>query len=271
MSRAGVEIDVRLGQVLATVALMPAAVQSAFRERLYDLLSHHRLSVLKHHQLPSKRRAQQMLASRTYRYTRADAAGALGGGLGVVGEGFLAAESGQTYGRDAFKRLEEGGEVSAREAMIIPVGAGRRLALRDRAAWERLLHGDVDLIRAPSGRMLLVRQSIRKGSIKETIYGVLSRRRRQPAQLGYYRQFDSVQGRHVAKLEADLDRAQTAAGQAAIVERAAEGRRLGEAYLAGLRRYLDANPGRLREARAAGVAARKLAKAANTTRDRERA
>lgn len=259
-----------LGEVLATVSLLPSAVQASFRERLYDALSHHRLSVLKHHQLPGGRRAQRMIASRTYRYTKP------GEGAAVMGEGFAAAETGSTFGPAALLQLERGGDIAAGEGMIVPVGAGRRLAQRDRAAWERLLRGDVDLVRAPSGRMLLVRHTLGKhsdgtGGVKETIYGVMTRRRRQPAQLGFYRQWESVEARHVAKMDADLGRAVTAAGQAALVERAAESRVLGAAYVDGLRRYLAVNPGKLREARAAGALARKAARAANTTRERERA
>lgn len=266
MSRAALRIDARIGQALAQVALLPAAVQAAFRERLYDLLSHHRLHVLKHHRLPSGRAAQRMLATRLWRYTRASARDA-----GVAGEAFVAAASGDTYGADAFRRLEFGGDVAAGAPMAVPIGAGRVLARRDRAAWRRLLgSGVLEAIRTRAGRTLLIRETAGRardaGGAKSLLYAVLTRRRRQPAQLGYFAGFEAVQARHVAKMEQDLERAASAAGQAALVEASRERAALDAAYLQGLRRYLAAHPNRLREARAAGLAARRAARAANTVR-----
>lgn len=274
-ANAAFTLDAKIGRVLAEVALLPSAVQGAFRTRVYDLLSHHRLSVMKHNALPGGRRAQQMLATRLWRYTRVSTDPRAV--AGVVGEGFAAADTGEDYGGSFLKQLEGGASIRAGAPMIVPVGAGREMLARGSAAnahraWRELLrNGDTDLIRGPSGRLLLVGSKDTRGGVKQIIYGVMTRRRRQRPVLGFYRQFDDVQARHVAKFERDLDRAATAAGQEALVERAGENKTISAAYVEALKRYLDANPGRHAGARRAAQAAARLARQANLTRPGERA
>lgn len=245
-----VELDARIGEVLAAAANLPPAVLGAFRERVYDLLSHHRSSVLKHHRLPGGRRAQKWLATRLYRFTRAPERP--GHAADVYGEGFAAAVSGETFGPDALRRVEFGGTVTSRALMAIPTGLG---AAR-RKQFARLLESGA-LSVTPTGALVRERAGRARDArgARSELWGVLRRSRRQAPALGYEAQFRSVQARHLPKFEADLGRAVTAAGRAALAERARDrGLRRG-AYLAALRAYLDQNPRKYAEARRWAAAA----------------
>lgn len=262
-ARPVVELDVKIAEALAAVALLPAGTQGAFRERIYDLLSHHRLSVLRHHGLPGGRPAQQMLATRLYRYTRAETKG--GRIVELVGEGFAAAESGEIFARGNLALLEHGGTVSSGQPMAIPTGQGRGQfggGLRTHGNFASLLRSrGLDV--SPSGALFT---STARGGLRTVLWGVLRRSRRQRPVLGYYRQFEDVQRRHVSKFERDLELAMTASGRIALEERAKEKAHRRAVYVATLRKYLEAHPGRLAEAnRVAGLAA-KAARAQGITR-----
>lgn len=261
-----VELDARIGEAVAAMGLLPAGVHGAFRERIYDLLSHHRDSVLKHHGLPGGRRAQKWLATRLFRFTRA-----VGGESRIaelMGEGFGAAVSGETFGPGALRQVEFGGTMSG-EMMAIPAGRGRA----NPKEFRRLLalrgaRGGLDV--APSGALVREAEGRRHG-LRSELWGVLRRTRRQPRQLGYYARFADVQSRHAERFEADLDRAMTAAGREALAERARDRGLQRGVYVGTLRKYLEQNPGKHAEARRVAAAAARAARAAGITGSRERA
>lgn len=251
MSRAaaqgGLSVEARLGGVLAELGALPHALGAAMRSKVYDMLSHHRRSVLSHHRFPSGRRAQQMLASRLYRYTRADTDPVRP--AGIVGEAFAAAQSGATFGGETFKQWEDGADISARESMVIPIAAGAKMmrgAAGARARFRQLIERrELVLVERRGKFPLLVKpnEADRHGGERSTIYAVLTVRRRQGRILGFYAQFESVAARHLPRLERVLDIAMKAGGEAAVLE---EERIKGigrEAYQASFKRIYDESLG----------------------------
>jgi hypothetical protein len=260
-----VKAEVKIGEVLGMVATMPAAVQGAMSIGLLDVLSHHRLSVIKAAGLwPGKRRAQAMIASRLHRYTRQDENDA-----GVSGQAFAAAQKGETFGGSAFKRFEEGAAVSSSDPFVVPIGAGRAMVesgIKGRRQQFRDLIGSdrVHLIRSASGKVLVVRtlkgRGRRQKGLRSELLGVLSRRRFEPPRLKYRQTFDEVVAKDLPKLEKVVELGTTVAGRQRL-RRADALRAVGQAaYTREFRNYLTSNPRKFVEARRAALEAKRLAR-----------
>jgi hypothetical protein len=251
-----VKAEVKIGEVLGMVATMPAAVQGAMSIGLLDVLSHHRLSVIKAAGLwPGKRRAQAMIASRN------DA--------GVSGQAFAAAQKGETFGGSAFTRFEEGAAVSSSDPFVVPIGAGRAMVesgIKGRRQQFRDLIGSdrVHLIRSASGKVLVVRtlkgRGRRQKGLRSELLGVLSRRRFEPPRLKYRQTFDEVVAKDLPKLEKVVELGTTVAGRQRL-RRADALRAVGQAaYTREFRNYLTSNPRKFVEARRAALEAKRLAR-----------
>lgn len=282
------QVTVRgLEEVIATVGYMPAALIGALHEANFDFMSHHRKSVIGHNTAPDKRRFGRMIATRLHRYgattrnpTRLDE---------LQGESYAAPLRSDKFGGlddKHLRALEEGGNVNSREAMAIPIAAGLQarapgtrptpLFAKALKAWHERRGGNrkfarglqFDVVRTSTGQVLLVLElDARRGKnavgARTQVMGVLKRRRRQRAMLGFYAQVDRIQPKHEAKYERIIEQASTAAGQAALERRtnaAVDGRR---AFQQAFTKYLDANPGNNAGARKAGeIAAREARKLA---------
>lgn len=264
-SQPAVTAEVKMGAVLGMVATMPAAVQGAMRTGLFDVLSHHRLSVIKSAAgWPGKRRAQAMVASRLHRWTKENQ-----GDAGLTGQAFAAAVKGQTFGRDAFKRFEDGASVSSADPFVVPIGAGRAMVDSNikgrRQAFRDLLKSDrVHLVQGSGGRIFVVRTLKGRGraqkGLRSELLGILSRRRTERPRLGYRSAFDRVVNEDLPKLARIVELGATVAGRQSL-RRADTLKRAGqEAYSRTFREYLSANPRKFVEARKAASEARQAAR-----------
>lgn len=247
--KAIVDIQADITEAFLTLGYMPVAMQTAIRLRFYDLLSHHRLTVLKNHKLPSGRTGQQWLASRMYRYTKTT-----GGKLfpiNVVGEGF-AVDIEDWQGQ--VNLLERGGTRTSQRPMLIPIGAGdaRGPGLRpSKKLQDAKANKSGAFITTPRGQTFLV-QSIggtRAGiGAKTEILGVLSKRQTYRPMLGFQRAFDIVVPRHVEKFSADMDLAITESGREALMVRSGIASITNRARIDAMRKYLEQSPGDFRGA-----------------------
>jgi len=253
-----------MGEALAQVAYLPAAVQAAMGTGVFDILSHWRLSVIKDARTwPGNRRAQAMVASRLHRFTKQN-----DGDAGLSGQGFAAAVTGAKFGPDQFKREETGQAVSSPEFMAIPIGAGlamtrsgikgRRDEFRDLVASRQLT-----VIRS-KGKLLLVRQLKGRGKaqkgLRSQVLAVLTKRRTEPGRLKFYQTFERVQAQDVQKLEKIIDLAATEAGRAKLADRVRVTSTGQAAYTSAYREFLGNNPRRFSEARAVATAASRAAR-----------
>lgn len=264
------EVNLRLQRCLSSFALLPAAMRGALRFYLYDILSHHRLSVLKHHKMPAKRGAQQMLATRTWRYTKLDEknGGGVGSIAGMTAEGFVAAKTSSSQGGDYaddpdyFRRLEFGGTHRPGGLMAVPFmaeGLSYRGRQRVLSAFRARLKGrELTIINTPRTKGLLV--EYRRGDREAKMWGVLVRSARVPAQLGYYSRWADILSRDVPRLEKAIDRAKDAAEVAGVLDSDAIIKAENTAYYKTFNEYLDAHPKKRREARKAADIARREAR-----------
>ena len=259
-SQAMLSISVRAQNVLGTLGYMPTVMLAALAERNWDTVSHHRRSVLKHHGLPGKRRAQKMLGANLRRQVQRrdnpqtiDDVRAEGFGVTLPGQHNQGKSGG--WG-DFLKNLEEGAEITASDWMAIPTTAKVAVFRKQLAA------GKLRIVK----RGILIREVGGKHARSEFM-GVLRFGRSQPAMLGYYRQFDLVVQEEVKEYERDLDRVLTAAGRARLERTITTNRAARDAFRHAFQEFMRDNPGRAAEARkAANEAAKAVRQAAKARR-----
>ena len=253
---------------MATVGFIPSGLIGALAERNYDLVDHHRRTVLKTHEMPAGRRATRWLATRMHRY------GALTQSPTSLdelqGESFAASQPDKgIIDPDRIESLEEGGDVRTREQMAIPIGAGRQSVggreSNATAAFVRALERrEFDIIDTPRARGLLILElNARRGKNplgqRTAIMGILRRHRHQRKMIGFYQAWDDIVPRHLPRYEKALEMALTAAGQAALEHRN-EVKNAGRvAWKREFERYINANPGNFRGAKQAATSAARLA------------
>lgn len=237
-----VEMQVRVGAVISMLGFLPSEVQGILRAHFYDWLTHHRLSVMKNHGLTGGRQAQKWLATRLFRYTKANDPRLP---ANVKAEAFAADVDDFRPGQ--MKLLEEGGIATSSELMFTPVwGKGRTYAKARQMLDEALKTRKTDLIRSSNGKILIVQHI--KGSrngrgMRDLIIGVGTRRQRYKPTLGFRARFDAVSSKHVAAIGKDLDRAGTEAGLATLETKGFANRVYNQTFASEARRYLTAHPG----------------------------
>ena len=263
-----VVLESKIAAAVAQVGMTVPALAAVIKVRLYDLMSHHRQSILAHNAFPDKRSAQKMLATRLWRY--ATATGGEAKPLQFEASGFAAAETGETFGPSFFRTVEEGGTINSSKPMAIPTGAAGKMmngGFVAGPAFARLLAArgfDV----APSGALFTMAGASKDAGARFVLWGMLRRRRQQRPILKFFEQFNSIFGRHMAEIDRDLDAVEKAVGNeaelAAIQEAASMSWNSGRARAEAVRQYLDANPGKYaaaaRVGRQAAAAVKRFAK-----------
>jgi len=261
MAEENFTVRARIGEVVAMLGYLPPVIASVLAERNRDAADHHKRSLIKRAQrdFPGKRDAARFVASRLHGYGSKkrpcldinDA----------QGESFAGAVSGESYGGKVFEQLEEGGTISAGAGlMFIPFN---RISAKVRAKLGgKSLAADASLAISRTG--LVFRRLKKRGSAGEATrvkpFGVLRNSRRQRPLLKFFATWEGgVQPRMVSKLDRDLDRAITVAGQEALgSELAALDRQLDArsgAFRASFEGFLRAEPGNRRGALKAALAA----------------
>lgn len=268
------EVHLDMSQVLATCGVIPAALAGALAARNFDLLSHHRKSIIKNARTwPGGVRAQRAIASRLARYgskygkqaeTISD----------VRGESFAATMSpkpGAPLVGDALSTLETGRTVNTNEAMIVPILAGRISGssgtLKTKQFVDAIKNHTFQIIAKGRARgLVIVEYAARKVKgeqlgVRSVIIGKLTKRREQSPMLKFFESFERVLPKHLAQMGEDMESALTAAGLARLSRKretqAAQHAAWKEAYAASLASL----PGKYPEARKAGAAAAKLVRA----------
>lgn len=251
--------SLRLSQVLATVGFMPAALVGSLSERNFQLVDHHRRSVIKRYAGPGGLRAKRAIATRLFRYGSKPNPNSI---EDVVGESFAAATQEESlFEKRSLVRLEEGGSYQAKEAMIIPIGAGAREirggVIPTKQFADALKAHRFRIINTARTRGLLVVDYARRGKVGErsVIMGKIIMGRTQRPLLNFYARFEDVKGKHLAAMEKDVELAMTAAGQAKLQTRLDDKAAERAAYKSALREVLNANPGAFAEAKKAARAA----------------
>jgi len=265
------DIQARVADVAATLGGIPDAVAAALHEAMFDLVNHHRRSVLKHHGLPSKRRAQKMLAAQLHRYTKR--------GMERANPIEMSAESfGASSTPKFLLNLEYGGPIRSDDWMAIPVEGG----LFMNKSGERMTHANFrkfltsNKLRAVSTRrgILLVKEQSRSktktGEIKgarTVVYGVLRKSRTQRPMLGFNHAWEKNLPEQLAKFDKILDEAVTEAGRIRLARQQEASRASTAAYYDELERQLAASGGKMNAAvRRAATEAAKAAKARSLAR-----
>jgi hypothetical protein len=220
-------VGLAFGEAVA-LGVMPGLLVQVFKHRAFDLSSHHRRSVLRHHRMPGKRRAQKLLAHFLHRY-HVPGKGVSGvnflrearrraGGLYGLHESFVAG-GGDEYGQGYWLRLEHGGVNRTARPMAILFRARNRTAADLKAHRDRLLARAYTI--TPTGLLVLDKSKItRRGRYaarsRTEIYGVLRKQATTAPMLGFQERFDSVYPRHLHLLDRDLDIAVAAAQRGGI-------------------------------------------------------
>ena len=247
------------------VGVVPACLIGALAVRNWDLVDHHRSSVIKHGKFKGRggrSPAKRMIASRLFRYSAKVRNPTKINDL--EGESFAAstgpASSGSDFALDAdtFEAWEFGKTIRSDDPMAIPF-VGNTQKQRDK--FHRLLaSGEVSVVNTAKVRGLLVHSVNADGSTRakqrSVPIGFLRSQRRQPPILGFYDQFARILPAHQKKYDQALCQALTVAGRRRL--RASNAGRA--AKDAELRRYLNAHPGKFVEARKAAKEAEKLAR-----------
>lgn len=194
---AGIEVDV--AWPLAVVQGLNPALAGAVDNLLYDMVSHHRLSVGKHNKLPGKRSAQQWWFSRSFRHaTNVAKKGPPAGGIGAISAGsFAAARSGQTFGDDRFQHLEFGERVTSPDWFVVPIGPWRARSKRKQLL--EMLKGRTLQV-TPSGYLIKGKGRGKRMTGTELV-GVLTRRRQEKPVLRFYPEWERVSPKHLAGLD----------------------------------------------------------------------
>lgn len=225
-----ISINARIDEVVRTLGFLPPALVGAMRAGLYDMLDHHRRTVLKHvgSDFAAGARAQRMIASRMFSYARTSPNPVTMGDL--VAEQFVASrdEQGAPIGFEELARFETGGFVSTREAMAIPVGAGLP---RKSGPFQNVPLWQQAAVKAKGGlaqftfvtrngktfiiddRDSTIKRRRRAGEAEVSpVVGVLRRGRYQPKKLRFYASAHALRDRHAAKFDRLVAKAVTEAG-----------------------------------------------------------
>lgn len=208
----GIFADVALP--LAIVDAMGPALAGAVDTWMYDLVSHHRMSVAKHTKLGSRisrggHGGKYWFLSRSFRYANAVYDRGPMPISKMRAESFVASESGERFGEDRFRQVEYGGTFTSAEPMVVPIGKYRAGEYRKQLMqWLK----EQSLQITKSG--FLIRGKWRRSKTRSTnvateVVGMLRKTRRERPVLGFHSQWESV----FARKSADLDKV----AQAAIV------------------------------------------------------
>lgn len=253
---AGLNFEVELIDVLATLGYIPSALIGAMVYRIFDLLDHHRRLTLKYVALefPAGRRAQRGIAGTIHRYSNIKASEL----SQVYGEGFAASRR-ALFEDQVLSNLQYGADISARARMAIPFLPMFQGKERDaKAARFKKLLG-MGLLNMNRQGLFFEDQDamkVKPGEYTTDPVGKFTQRRRQTKLLRYFELFDQAVEKAMPVFERDIDRAMTEAGRAALEE--AQAKRIsirrahGRAAKAGgqaFTRYLAMNPGKYAAAR----------------------
>ena len=226
-------ITLAIEDVLASVGFLPSALVGSLSERQFQLVDHHRRKTIKSYTGPGGRRAQKLIALRLSRYGSKPGASVISD---LTGESFATrAKEGPLSGR-AIERLEEGGNVTTAEPMIVPIGAGAREirggvmptkqfvdAVKGRRfRFVKTARGVLAVVTyAGRGRQLFLGAPTRLTRVgeKSVVLGILSKKRKQRKLLNFFDTFDAVRPKHEAAMAKDLDLAMTSAGRAKLQKR----------------------------------------------------
>jgi hypothetical protein len=238
-----------------TLAMTRDLAPVVIAERNIDVLSHHRSGVLKDasKNFERGRGAQRFLAPRLKRFGRTT-----GGQLPT----FLSQARGESFGTErdgVLEGLEEGGPQNTNESMAVPIAAKYRGARGGARFREKLERNQFVLV---GSRGLLIDPDDRKQSERTEIAGILTKRITRKPRLGFFKRWDMIRPKALAKYERDLDLLTTEAGRGQLksklasdrITRAVTPQVVAAALAAGEREYqsyIKANPGDVPGARAA--------------------
>lgn len=215
-----------IGPVVATLGGIPPAVAGAISEAHFDLLDHHRRSVIKNVQakFPGRRSAAKYIATRLFRYGRKRA------NLEFIedaqGESFGVSRP-DLFGDDNLGNLEEGRQIDASGYMAVPIAAG--LQQRAWGATKSGVFGKLQkdgklrvVYRKGRPALLVADHEARRGrnavGERTAVYAVLLKERHQRALLGFYPAFDTVVPRHAEKYDRVIELALTEAGRQKLAQ-----------------------------------------------------
>ena len=212
-----ISVQTRIAEAVSTIGYLPASLRGAITVLLFDMLSHHRLSVLKNHRFPDYRGGQKFIAASYRRYTkpRGDIAGKA---LDIVGESFLKTakfSENKTEVPGRFKQLEFGERIAANSFMAMPINGGRATA----GQWALLREKKLTMIRTKSGALLAFAPAkmtkagqFRKGARTRLLF-VLFKRRVQRPMLNFFARWNDIANRDTtaARFGKMLDNAVAAA------------------------------------------------------------
>ncbi|UYV13750.1 MAG: hypothetical protein NCW75_05560 [Phycisphaera sp.] len=258
MTRAGAMVSGFVVQpdvldAVRTLAHTSALVPVVLSERHIDVLSHHRLGVLKDAKknFERGRGAQKFLAPRLKRFGRTTGSQLPTNISQARGESFAVERDGVLEG------LEEGGSQNSNEPMAIPIAPRFR---RNPKKFREMLEANRFVVVGRRG--LLIDPDDRKQGERTEIAGVLTKRITRRPRLGFMRRWDQNRPKAEAKYESDLEKLTTEAGRGQLRSNIARGRvtraltpQIAKASLeAGEReyqRFFNANPNNVPGARAA--------------------
>lgn len=210
-----------IAPVFATLGGIPPAVAGAISEAHFDLLDHHRRSVIKHAQaaFPGRRSAAKYIATRLFRYGRKKA------NIEFIedaqGESFGVSRP-DLFGDDNLENLEEGPQISASDYMAVPIAAGlqqRAWGTTKSGVFGKLQKdGKLQIVyRKGKPALLVAEHEARRGrnavGERTAVYAVLIKQRHQRALLAFYPTFDSIVPRHADKYDRVIELALTEAGR----------------------------------------------------------
>lgn len=219
-----VKISSNLYSVMLSVKNSQLLLKYGLQHRFYDLLTHHRLSVIKNNSFPSegkgkKRENQKFLAANYFRATRAPDER---GGMKVEGLGRMSTKprfdtSGGVV-EDYFLNAETGKRIRANGVMLMPIGklvANFRQKVRDRKFVLIKRKNLPWLLVEKLGAGRLRKDGSRLGE-RDKLIAVLGYARTQRPILGFYGQIRRILPTHQGKMDKMMERMLTAAGRRAI-------------------------------------------------------
>lgn len=256
------ELGADLEPVLRAFGHIPPALAGALASRFFQMMDHHRRAVIKYHQMPSGKDGMRMLGAGLHRYGRKsrDVPTSIDD---AQGESFASLGSNPGVGRDFFKNLQDGADITSGAPMAVPIGyaalkgVGRRVAMR--RFYETLRTRGYIVTKSgylidPSGGMyagsgdqMTVNRKLNRNA-RTTLIGKLVRRRRQRKLLGFYEQFDRVWPKHFAKMESDIAVAMKAGGIDKLERRNQTERLATIVFKEAKAAYLGNNPGQVKDA-----------------------
>lgn len=208
------KVEAKIGEVIATLGYVPAIMPIALAERAYDAVSHHRLGVLSdaRTKFPGKRKAQKFLAAKLRRYGPKDPVTVTDARVKSI----AIEDDTERMGEDALLLLEQGGDVSAREPMIIGLN---RLDEEERKNLKYIPTARVYIL-FKQGRKYLDKEQKDLGRIGDrTMIFPVTRVRKARKLLGYFARWDANLPRVLDKYGRDLEMMLRVAGQATLARR----------------------------------------------------